>query len=98
MNIPLIVWHPKKIPAGQSSDALIGQYDIMPTILDHLGVNDIEIEGSPGKSFAKILRGQESTVQFRDAVYIESEETRGVRTDQYGLLEETSRHRNIRFV
>lgn len=83
MNIPLVVWHPEGIPASSTSDALIGQYDIMPTILDYVGFGDVEIEASPGRSFADLLRGEASDEPFSDAVYMESEETRGMRTDRY---------------
>ena len=37
-NIPLIVRYPPGIPAGRTSDALIGGVDIMPTLLGLLGI------------------------------------------------------------
>lgn len=83
MNIPLVVWHPSEIAANSTSDALIGQYDIMPTILDYVGLGEVDIAPSPGRSFAGLLRGEESSKAFADAVFMESEETRGVRTDRY---------------
>ena len=83
MNIPLIVRHPGRIPAGRSTDALIGQYDILPTILDYVDVDDVELADSPGKSFAGILVGDTAGENFSEAVFMESEETRGIRTDQF---------------
>ena len=83
MNIPLIVRHPEKIPPGRLSDALIGQYDIMPTILDYVGMRDVSIANSPGRSFANLLRSKRTNDRFADAVFIESEKTRAMRTDRY---------------
>ncbi len=32
-------------------------YDLLPTILDHVGSTDVVVEGSPGRSFAPVLSG-----------------------------------------
>ena len=81
MNVPLIIRHPGKIPAGQTSETLIGQYDIPVTILDYLGVKNVSFDNSPGKSFAAHLEGK--SYQQREAVFFEQEETRGIRTQNY---------------
>jgi len=81
MNIPLIAYHPGIIEKGEVSDLFIGQYDLMPTILDVAGI-DVEIPNSPGRSFADHLKGNELT-SWRDAVYMDQEATRVIRTDQY---------------
>jgi len=79
MRVPLIIRHTGNIPAGRVVERLTGQYDIMPTILDYAGFSAVEIESSPGQSFAPLLRG-ESMDDEPDAVFFEQEETRVVRT------------------
>jgi arylsulfatase A-like enzyme len=81
MNIPLIAHYPGVIEQGQVSDLLIGQYDLMPTLLDMAG-SSMEIANSPGRSFAEHLRGNELT-SWNDAVFMDQEATRAIRTDRY---------------
>ena len=81
MNVPLIIKHPGRIPAGIKSDALIGQYDVPVTILDYLDIDDAEFENSPGTSFAGLLDGGKSS--WKNAVFFEQEETRVIRTRRY---------------
>jgi arylsulfatase A-like enzyme len=81
MNIPLIVRYPGVIKKGQVSDLFIGQYDLMPTILDMAG-SDVEIANSPGRSFAEHLKGNK-LASWSDAVYMDQEATRVIRTNQY---------------
>ena len=81
MNIPLIIKHPGEIKGQRVSDALIGQYDIPVTILDYLGIHDVKFENSPGKSFMAILEGNNG--EIHQAVFIEQEETRVIRTKKY---------------
>ena len=81
MNIPLIVRYPGVIEEGQVSNLFIGQYDFMPTILDMAG-SGVEIANSPGRSFAEHLKGSE-LASWSDAVYMDQEATRVIRTHQY---------------
>jgi arylsulfatase A-like enzyme len=81
MNIPLIVHYPGVVDKGRVSDLFVGQYDFMPTILDMAGV-DVEVANSPGRSFAEHLKGNE-LASWNDAVYMDQEATRVIRTDQY---------------
>jgi arylsulfatase A-like enzyme len=93
MNIPLIARFPGIIEQDTVSELFIGQYDMMPTILDMAGV-DVEIPNSPGRSFAGHLRGQELEA-WGDAVYLDQEATRAIRTSQYAFwkrLEGTGEH------
>ena len=57
MQIPLIVRQPAVIPPASASTSVINQYDIFPTLLDLLGLQNKTIEQSPGRSFAPTLRG-----------------------------------------
>ncbi len=51
MRVPLLIRAPGRTPPGSTSDLMIGQYDMMPTILDLAGFGDLLIAGSPGRSF-----------------------------------------------
>jgi arylsulfatase A-like enzyme len=82
LHIPLIIRRPGDIPGGNVVDLLIGQYDIAPTLVDYLGFGGTGFAGSPGHSFAQLLRGQRVN-DWPDAVFFEQEETRGVRTSRY---------------
>jgi arylsulfatase A-like enzyme len=93
MNIPLIARYPGVIEKGQVSDLYIGQYDLMPTLLDMAGL-DLKIANSPGRSFAEHLKGSE-LASWSDAVYMDQEATRVIRTDQYSYwkrLKGTGKH------
>ncbi|MEQ1803505.1 MAG: sulfatase-like hydrolase/transferase, partial [Gammaproteobacteria bacterium] len=57
MQIPLIVRQPGRIPAGRRSDHTINEFDLLPTILDYVGLGDREIAGTPGRSHAGLFRG-----------------------------------------
>ncbi|MGI9287770.1 MAG: sulfatase family protein, partial [Pseudomonadales bacterium] len=81
LNIPLIVRQPGAIKAGVKNDNLIGQYDIPVTILDYLGIGDVQFDGGPGRSFVGILRNKPTA--WKNEVYYEQEESRGVRTPEY---------------
>lgn len=88
MRVPLIVARPgaERVDAkGIVSDALIGQYDLAPTLLELAGVRDVAFENSPGRSFASELDASEPAARSapREAVYFEQEESRGVRTERY---------------
>jgi len=80
-SIPLIVHLPGRIAAGRNA-GLISQIDLFATLLELL---DLEPEGrnanSPSLSFAHtILEGVPAP---RDAVYLEQEETRAIRTPEW---------------
>jgi arylsulfatase A-like enzyme len=93
MNIPLIARYPGVIEKERVSDLLIGQYDLMPTLLDMAGF-DVGIANSPGRSFAEHLKGGE-LASWGDAVYMDQEATRVIRTDQYSFwkrLKGTGKH------
>lgn len=57
MQIPLIVRHPGQVPAGRRSDHAVNEFDLLPTILDYLGLGDRRIANTPGRSHAALLRG-----------------------------------------
>jgi len=82
LNVPLIMRQPGTITSDKARDQMVGQYDIMPTILDWTGFGNVKIDNTPGRSFARLLRGEEME-GWGDEVYFEQEESRGIRTPKF---------------
>lgn len=81
-NIPLIIQPPGQ-PSGSEKPAkldhsLVSTYDIFSTVLDYAGLADLQPETSPARSMRPLLEGKGPA--WEDAVYMEQEETRSVRT------------------
>ena len=84
MQVPLIVRHPGKVDAGATSDLLVSNYDLMPTLLSYLGLVDRMAAAkprSPGRDVSPALSGKAAVGRADDAVFYEMEDTRAVRTD-----------------
>ncbi len=87
MHIPLIWKQPGVIPAGKKSKILCSNYDFLPTILSHLGLEK-QIPKKPtlpGRSYASILRGK--SMDWDDAVFYEFESVRAIRTSKWKLID-----------
>ncbi len=86
MHIPLIVRHPGRVPAGSTSNVMVSGYDLMPTLLNYLGLGDrmAEKPKSPGRDFSPALRGQ--TVAWDDVVFFENENVRAIRTSDWKYI------------
>ena len=86
MRIPLIFRHEGKIPAGTRSKLMVANYDLMPTILNYLGLGDRQPAKppSPGRDFSKALEGK--TIEWDDVIYYEYINTRAIRTDKWKLI------------
>lgn len=78
MQIPLIFRQPGKVPAGQTNTLLIDEFDLFPTLLDYLGLDDRRIANTPGRSFAPALTGAD--VDWDDTVFFEYIDTRVIQT------------------
>jgi len=78
MQIPLIVRQPGNIPAGETNSLLIDEFDLFPTLLDYLGLGDLEIANTPGHSFARALTG--APLAWEDMVIFEYIDTRVIQT------------------
>ncbi len=80
MQVPLIFRHAGRIKAGAMADALVSNYDFLPTVLDYLGQPPMAHTPpiSPGRGYAGLLRGQ--TPPWKDEVFYEFENLRAIRT------------------
>ena len=87
MRIPMIWRHPDKIAAGVRDERLIANYDVLPTLLGHLGMSSRmpREPKSPGQDFSGRLSGPSSDGEGQpdDAIYYEFENLRCIRTQQY---------------
>lgn len=83
MQIPLIIRTSPNMPVGRT-EQIVNQYDIFPTLLELVGLQDKTIAGSPGKSFAGLLRGAQSDEQGK--AYFEYITARAVVTEEWKYI------------
>ncbi len=81
-RVPLIVRQPGAVTAQRVVDNVVSHYDLFPTILEHVGLADVTIDGSPGRSLAPALRG-EALAPWEDAAFFEAETARSIRTREF---------------
>jgi arylsulfatase A-like enzyme len=85
MQIPLIVRQPAVIPPASTSTRVINQYDIFPTLLELLGLQNRTIAQSPGKSFAPTLRGRGQN--WNDTAFFEYITVRAIVTKNWKFVQ-----------
>ncbi|KMY52286.1 sulfatase-like hydrolase/transferase [Peribacillus loiseleuriae] len=86
VKVPAIFSQPGRIPTGQIHDALLSQYDIMPTLLDYLHIDNPESNELPGSSFVSILEGKADDERKHVVVYDEYGPVRMIRTKSYKYI------------
>lgn len=84
-NTPMIMRHTNHIAPLQESNLMAIQTDWFRTLLDYIGLDDIKIDSSPGKSLAPLLKGDGLDEPF-DAVFYEQEEMRAIRTQRWAYF------------
>jgi len=84
MQIPLIFRHSGQIGAGGTCDALVSNYDFMPSVLSYLGLAEKmpAKPKSPGRDFSPALRGQTLT-NWDNTVFYEMEFCRAIREERW---------------
>ena len=84
MQIPLIFRQPGKIPAAQTCDALVSNYDFLPSLLNHLNLGQKmpQQPKSPGRDFSPALRG-ETLPHWDNTIFYEMETTRAIRAERW---------------
>ncbi|MBL7044547.1 MAG: sulfatase-like hydrolase/transferase [Pirellulaceae bacterium] len=88
LHIPLIVRQPGKVVAGKTVDHLVANYDILPSLLSHVGLADQipDKPRGPGRDFSPLLRGEQ--VEWEDVLFGEyGKSIRMVRTDRWKYIE-----------
>jgi arylsulfatase A-like enzyme len=90
MRVPLIWRQPGKIPAGKVSGHHVSHVSLLPSLLDHLGLEKDKPAAAKltGRSYAPALRG-ESIANWDDTIFYEFENMRCIRTPAAKLTERT---------
>jgi arylsulfatase A-like enzyme len=78
-RVPLVVRRPGTVTAGRLVDRIVSHVDLLPTVLDHVGLGDVEVTGSPGRSLEPLLAGGDLSDPVERA-FFENETARSMRT------------------
>ncbi|HLJ14640.1 MAG TPA: sulfatase/phosphatase domain-containing protein [Bryobacteraceae bacterium] len=85
VRVPLILRAPGTIPADRVVDSLVEEVEILPTLLDLLGVKPPQ--GVQGKSLLPVV--QNPNAKHRDAVFAEFPTIKMARTREWKLVHYT---------
>lgn len=85
MHVPLVFYHPRRVPAGRRSTLAVSQIDLFPTILDYVDLAETEISDAHGRSVVPTVIG--SAVQAERPVFFEFVTTRAIRTGEWKYIE-----------
>lgn len=80
VKVPFIVSQPGRVREGAVTDALMSGYDLMPTLLDAVGLPEPEGVSPPGRSFLPLFLGEGSGGRDSVVVYDEYGPVRMIRT------------------
>ena len=80
-NIPLIISGGPVVKRDQSCEDMISQIDLFPTLAKLAGIETVSSLPSSANDFSPYLHGDE--LDWPDAVFMEQEETRSVRTKEW---------------
>ena len=83
IKVPFIASHPGVIPDGAVEPALVSACDLMPTLLDYLGLPLPEGGNLPGESFNCLLRQNGGSGRESIVIYDEYGPTRMIRTHDW---------------
>jgi len=86
VKVPTIISRPGHVPAGQRCGALLSHYDLRPTILAYLGLENPEADKLPGHSFAPLLQGESFTERGPIVVYDEYGPVRMIRNKTWKYI------------
>jgi arylsulfatase A-like enzyme len=83
IKVPFIVSHPGSIAGGRVHQGMASAYDVLPTLLEYVGLPMPERRGLVGQSFLPALLG--APMQEREPVFVFDEygETRMIRTSEW---------------
>ncbi len=88
IRVPLIWNHPGRIRAGSTSDALVSNYDFLPTLLDYAGIAAPRNPLRPGVSYKRCLHG--NSLPHRESLCFEYAYMRAIRTRTHKYVERTA--------
>lgn len=83
VKVPMLIARPGHVPEGVVDSHLLSHYDLMPTLLEYLDLENEEAEALPGRSFAPLLSGENTTGHQNIVVYDEYGPVRMLRTEEW---------------
>jgi arylsulfatase A-like enzyme len=83
VKVPMLFSRPGHIPEGEVISSLHSHYDIMPTVLDYLNIENPDSDSLPGRSFSALLEGRAIEGDDRVVVFDEYGPTRMIRTVEW---------------
>jgi arylsulfatase A-like enzyme len=83
VKVPLIVSHPGRVAVARTTECLGSGYDILPTLLDYLGMPMDMCASLPGRSLRGIFEGQDTSPVDEVVVYDEYGPVRMIRDAQW---------------
>jgi len=83
VKVPMIMSRPGHVPQSKGCDELLSHYDLMPTLLDYLGIENPDQDKLPGHSFVDLLSGQSLESSQPVVVYDEYGPVRMIRTREW---------------
>ena len=109
VKVPMIISRPGHIAQGQVIESLLSHYDIMPTLLDYVGLDTPDADQLPGQSFAGLLQGEPAAGHGHVVVFDEYGPVRMIRNEAwkyvhrypygphelYNLEEDPDEHSNL---
>jgi arylsulfatase A-like enzyme len=86
VKVPVIFSQPGRLPQGAVNADLLSHYDVMPTLLDYLGLPILEPDAMPGRSFAPLLQGLPLGEEAPIVVFDEYGPVRMIRTRDWKYI------------
>ena len=86
VKIPMIISHKNHLPEGKVYKGLYSHYDIMPTILEYVGINYSSPIALPGKSFCEVLTGGKENEEKDVVVFDEYGPVRMIRNREWKYI------------
>ena len=83
VKVPLIISGPLVHRSEKVNRNLLSQYDMLPTLMDFVGLQFPKQVPLPGRSFADVIRGKKIETEKRVFVYDEYGPARMIRTDRW---------------
>ncbi|MFB6174300.1 MAG: sulfatase-like hydrolase/transferase [Halobacteriales archaeon] len=82
VTVPFVASHPGRIPEGAVTGAMMSGYDLMPTLLEYLGL-PVPDGDRPGRSYRPVWLGETDEARERVVVHGEYGNTRMLRTEDW---------------
>ena len=86
IKVPFLATHPGVIPAGTVQSAMASSYDILPTLLDYVGL-PFPAANLPGQSLLPVLKNERAEGRDSVVIYDEYGSCRMIRTAEWKYID-----------